>query len=682
MPITNDFTIAQLMRQANDIYDRQHHAFRLNLQFGLILVNTQDREYRYFRPYSNDELFERPIYISRRRDLNRLRLRLQKLNVTDYILQQRPNSKWKPILITNVRFCLFHLNYSLGQVKGQLPAHIESCKAIVCLNKDRKGVPYKDKLCAFRCLAVHLGYQNHSLESEAKSLYKRWAHFINNKYPHRCIQDDPRRFNGLHLNEMLYFEQCFEININIFQLKENGNCLSIYKSHCQYSETMYLNMYHNHLSYISNFPSYAKKYQCHTCHRHFALINNMKRHQRQCQGRTKHQFPGGYYGAKKSIFDKLDEQGIKVSLHDRLFPYFVVYDFEAMLVPVQEVQCEKLTWTHRHDPVSVSVCSNVESFDKPRCFINPNVDELVGQMVGYMREIAHNCFGVMKEKLSKTFAEIDKLIRMPIKPLSVSDLDDEELLAEVENMREILKNLKEELEAYCRQIICLGFNSSKYDINLIKSRLFKHLNMDGSKRAFTVKRNNQYVCLSTEEFKFLDITQYLAPGINYANFLKAFDVPESKGFFPYEWFDDISKLNYPRLPNHQCFYSSLKGCNITEEEYAYCEIIWRQNDMSNFRDFLIWYSNLDTAPFVKAVENLQKYYFERTIDIFKVSISVPGIARQMLFDAGREAGASFALYDDNNKDLYYTIKDNIVGGPSVIYKRYSEVGKTHTQQYR
>ena len=59
---------------------------------------------------------------------------------------------------------------------------------------------------------------------------------------------------------------------------------------------------------------------------------------------------------------------------------------------------------------------------------------------------------------------------------------------------------------------------------------------------------------------------------------------------------------------------------------------------------------MDSGPFVDAVENLQKYYFDRNIDIFKVSISVPELARRMLFECGRQAGSSFALFDETNKD--------------------------------
>jgi hypothetical protein len=42
------------------------------------------------------------------------------------------------------------------------------------------------------------------------------------------------------------------------------------------------------------------------------------------------------------------------------------------------------------------------------------------------------------------------------------------------------------------------------------------------------------------------------------------------------------------------------------------------------------------------VERLRGYYFERGIDIFKINVLVPGLARQMLFECGRKDEGSFA----------------------------------------
>ena len=76
------------------------------------------------------------------------------------------------------------------------------------------------------------------------------------------------------------------------------------------------------------------------------------------------------------------------------------------------------------------------------------------------------------------------------------------------------------------------------------------------------------------------------------------------------------------------------------------------------------------------MERLQHYYFNRGIDMFKISVSVPGLARQMLFECGRKDGASFALFDEANSDLYRTIKQNIIGGPSIIFHRFHEKNTT------
>lgn len=94
----------------------------------------------------------------------------------------------------------------------------------------------------------------------------------------------------------------------------------------------------------------------------------MKRHQVKCTGQTKYKFPGGFHSYPKTVFDKCEEHGIHVE--DRLFKWFIVYDFEDMLVPIRESNSAKLTWMQRHVPISVSVCSNVDGstlYRRPRC---------------------------------------------------------------------------------------------------------------------------------------------------------------------------------------------------------------------------------------------------------------------------------------------------------------------------
>ena len=74
--------------------------------------------------------------------------------------------------------------------------------------------------------------------------------------------------------------------------------------------------------------------------------------------------------------------------------------------------------------------------------------------------------------------------------------------------------------------------------------------------------------------------------------------------------------------------------------------------MSTFKDF----NNLDVHPFVKAVEKMQQFYFHHHIDLFKVAVSVPGIAREWLFETAQEAKVSFGLLSPEM--ITYIIQSN------------------------
>ena len=138
-------------------------------------------------------------------------------------------------------------------------------------------------------------------------------------------------------------------------------------------------------------------------------------------------------------------------------------------------------------------------------------------------------------------------------------------------------------------------------------------------------------------------------------------------------------MNETSLPPHAAFYSSLKNTNITEQEYEYCQQVWEDNNMQTFEDFLVWYNNLDVVPFIEAVEKMSQFWRERKIDMFKDGISVPGLTLKYLFSY-LSPQTYFSLFDQANSDLYHLIKDNNTGGPSIIFHRYHEAGKTKIRE--
>ena len=141
----------------------------------------------------------------------------------------------------------------------------------------------------------------------------------------------------------------------------------------------------------------------------------------------------------------------------------------------------------------------------------------------------------------------------------------------------------------------IGFNSGKYDLNAVKQFLIPYfLSMskteeqreedkeekeqddkekeeeenDGVGSFNVIKRNNTFMCLSTDQLKFLDMTNYIAPGFSYDKYLKAYGCEVTKSHFPYEYMDFLTRLDDTALPPKEAFFSRLKKEGISDEDYV------------------------------------------------------------------------------------------------------------------
>ena len=130
---------------------------------------------------------------------------------------------------------------------------------------------------------------------------------------------------------------------------------------------------------------------------------------------------------------------------------------------------------------------------------------------------------------------------------------------------------------------------------------------------FVVKKNNMYACIACEKFKLLDISHYLAAGYSYDKFLEAFQASVRKSFFPYQWFNSVSKLEDTVLPPPDAFYSELKGVNslgqdqkTIEENFKELRNIRHEEGMT-FEDFLRFHNIRYVEPFVEAVMKMMKF---------------------------------------------------------------------------
>ena len=311
---------------------------------------------------------------------------------------------------------------------------------------------------------------------------------------------------------------------------------------------------------------------------------------------------------------------------------------------------KQLKITTEHIPVSVSINSNIPGYDKAYFICNEKPEVLIDDFVKYIYEIS-----LKAEELNKIrYRKIIKFLEHQ------NDYEDE-------------KSLYSQFFRWMVEVPVLSFNGSKYDINLMKQYLHKSLSDINETVSFAIKKANSYMALKTQHFKFLDIRSYLAPNYSYEAFIKAYKCTLNKGYFPYDYLNDYNKLNETKLPPHEAFFNKLKNKNITDAEYKICVDAWNDNNMKTFKDFLEWYNNLDVIPFVEAVEKMKLFYQERKLDIFKDGVSLPGLVLKYLM---KSTDSKFSLFEQDDKDLYDLMKSGIVGGPSIIFKRYVEAGKT------
>ena len=173
-----------------------------------------------------------------------------------------------------------------------------------------------------------------------------------------------------------------------------------------------------------------------------------------------------------------------------------------------------------------------------------------------------------------------------------SDESDKSIKAEAH----LPKKVRSLWKTWVNQVPVFGFNSGRYNINMIKEYFVKKLARISDVNV--AKKENSYMFLSTPKFKFLDIKSYLAPGLSYAAWCRAYGTELQKLVFPYEWLDSFEKLNHKGPVKYEDFYSSLKGGEtISQEQYQnFCEE-FRKRGCETMEDWLEEYNLADVKTF-------------------------------------------------------------------------------------
>ena len=343
---------------------------------------------------------------------------------------------------------------------------------------------------------------------------------------------------------------------------------------------------------------------------------------------------------------------------------------------MDESQTEELVITSRHVPVSVAINDNLTN--EPVFIVDQDPGNLINSFM---------------EELKKRQIKIAQMVEC-LYPQPESD-DGKEKKEDP-----IWRN-------WVNQVPVFGFNSGRYDINMIKEYFVKNLAIISDVNV--AKKENSYMFLSTSNFKFLDIKNYLAPGLSYDAWCRAYGCELQKLAFPYEWFDSFEKLNHKGPVKYEEFYSSLKGgITISQEEYQnFCDEFSKRGCVT-MKDWLKEYNLADVTPFIEALEKTREQYYPDEIDLLKDAVSIPGISMMYVLnealkrkkysepdlfapgepckcecssdDCGKTEGCEKCKeIRDNCKictknEAYEMLKTGMIGGPSIVFCRYGEAG--------
>jgi len=95
--------------------------------------------------------------------------------------------------------------------------------------------------------------------------------------------------------------------------------------------------------------------------------------------------------------------------------------------------------------------------------------------------------------------------------------------------------------------------------------------------------------------------------------------------------------------------------------------------MRTFKDWLLYYNNLDVEPGLEVLAKMRNFYTEKGIDILKDAVSISGVSVHHLLRGAIERGADL---DSPGKEAYGMLKRAVIGGPSLVFTGYHEVGIT------
>ena len=253
--------------------------------------------------------------------------------------------------------------------------------------------------------------------------------------------------------------------------------------------------------------------------------------------------------------------------------------------------------------------------------------------------------------------------------------------------------------------LVIWFNTKKQQLeDLQKSydgNIDNYLEYDKNSQKKFNKMNVKILPNNTENFKsfqvgnlnFLDSFAFMSSGLgklidnvpdDNKHYLKhiaktdeVFKIMKMKGQFPYEWFDDIDKLNWHiETLRKEHFDSTLNLSQLNDNEWLSVQHIINQLNIKTFADYHDFYLNIDVYGLADVFENFRK----TSLKYYKLDpchyVGCPSFAWDAML-----LKTKIQLEVLKDSDMYLFFERGIRGGQSVIFNKYVEANNQYMEEY-
>ena len=151
---------------------------------------------------------------------------------------------------------------------------------------------------------------------------------------------------------------------------------------------------------------------------------------------------------------------------------------------------------------------------------------------------------------------------------------------------------------------------------------------------------------------------------------------KQKGFFPYDYMDNIEKLKDSKPPPKEAFYSKLTGKGINNYNYNHVLNVWKTFKMKTLKEYLELYNITDVLLLTDVFENFRDICLKNYGLDPVYYYTAPGLAWDAMLKMTK---INLELLSDVDKLLM--IEKGIRGGISIISNRYGKANNKYMKDY-